>query len=238
MVFMRSYVLGFVLRINDFRESDKIINIYTDKFGKIEVLVRGGKRLTSKLAGKCQPFVLLELFLSSGRFFWHLIGLEIRQLFKNIWRDKNKIEIGTKIILATDSYLQPGKADIKIFKLIFNALVVLNFISSDKSRLVLVSFLIKLADLLGYQPNFKGCIICQKKDLSELKFFHFEKGGLICRTCQAKFKGETISPETVSLLSQMKNKKFAFWLKAALPEEKVLEETEKTIDQFIKWHLR
>ncbi len=235
---MLFHASGFILRMRDFRENDKTMSVYTDQFGKIEILVRGAKRLTSKLAGKCQPFVLLDLTVSPGRFYWHLIGLASRQLFREIWLDRIRLKIGSKILLAVDSYLRLEKKDLKIFKLIFSALAVLNLISPVKAHLILESFLIKMVGLLGYQPNLKSCVFCQKKDSPKLKFFHLSKGGLICETCQNKF-GDRLpfSQEALKILFQMMNEKFAFWLKAPLPEKKFVSEAKEIINQFVIWHL-
>lgn len=235
---MIAHIQGFILKIEDFRENDKIASIYTDQFGKIKVLIRGAKRLTSKLAGQCQPFILLNLTISSGRFWWHLIGLETRQVFLNIWQERLKLEVGTKILIAVDDYLRPEKKDIKIFKLIFSALTVLNLISAEKARLILDSFLLKLIKLLGYQPNLKNCVFCQGKRHDQLKFFHLAKGGLTCATCQNKFGGAVpISWGAFKILSQMAEEKLAFWLKVSLPDERSICEAEKMINQFISWHL-
>lgn len=235
---MTFHVLGFVLKIDDFRENDKIASIYTDRLGKVDMLIRGGKRMKSKLAGKCQPFALLNLVVSPGRFWWHLIGLESAKIFRKIWQDKVKLEVGTKIISAVDVYVKKEKKDINIFKLLLSALMVLDIVSSPRAVLILNSFLIKLISLLGYQPNLKSCVFCQRKYKDGLVFFHFAKGGIVCRQCQKRFRGaEAVSGETIIFLFQMLNKRFLFWSQAPLPREKNIKEAERIINQFILWHL-
>lgn len=231
-------VLGFVLKSEDYRESDKLVDIYTDRFGKIKAIVRGAKKITSKLAGKCQPFILLYLTVSPGRSQWYLVGLEIFRVFYNIWQDSIKLKVGGKILLSVDLYTRPEKVDLNFLKLLFSAFVVLDSISPAKAQVVSVCFLIKMVSLLGYRPNFKKCLFCQEEGLDRLKFFHLARGGVICDKCQAKFGGGlVITPETLKTVTQMLDEKLAFWLKVPLPKEKNINEAEKLIERFMVWHL-
>jgi DNA repair protein RecO (recombination protein O) len=236
---MLYYALGFVLKAEDYRENDKLVDIYTDRFGKIEVIVRGAKRVISKLAGKCQPFILLYLTVSPGHFWWHLASLETSRGFYGIWQDLTKLKVGSKILMSVDSFVRPGKKDQRLFRLIFDAFAALDSTSSAKSKIILICFLIKMVSLLGYQPNLETCLFCRENKVDKLGFFHLAKGGAICKNCQAKFGGGLpITQEALKFLSQALKDKFSFWSGVSLPKNGVVDEAEKIINQFIIWHLQ
>ncbi|HDU1200630.1 TPA: DNA repair protein RecO, partial [Listeria monocytogenes] len=47
---------GIVIRQTSYRESDKIVRMYTREFGKIGVVARGAKKTKSRLAAVTQLF--------------------------------------------------------------------------------------------------------------------------------------------------------------------------------------
>jgi len=80
---------GVILKKQNYRETDQIITIWSDEFGKIRALARGLRKSTSKLAGNLQDLSLVKVELT-GRFPT-IISAEVVQNFKGIRSNLVKI---------------------------------------------------------------------------------------------------------------------------------------------------
>ncbi|MFZ2978199.1 MAG: DNA repair protein RecO, partial [Candidatus Magasanikiibacteriota bacterium] len=58
---------AIVLSRRDFREADQIISLYTLEKGKMEILARGIKKITSKNSAHLEPFSLVEAEIIFGK---------------------------------------------------------------------------------------------------------------------------------------------------------------------------
>ncbi len=62
-------------------------------------------------------------------------------------------------------------------------------------------FEIKLVGILGYQPHFNECVVCEAP--GEHDYIDFNLGGLVCRSCRPQLppeQGMNILPGTVKSL--------------------------------------
>ena len=75
---------AIVLSRRDFRESDQIISLYTKEKGKLELLARGVKKITSKNSAHLEPFSLVDIDIAYGKEFNHLTKVQPIEYFKNI----------------------------------------------------------------------------------------------------------------------------------------------------------
>lgn len=67
---MHSYrVEGIILKRTNFGEADRIITVFAKHYGKLKVLGKGVRRITSRRAGSVELFNQAILFLHKGRNF-------------------------------------------------------------------------------------------------------------------------------------------------------------------------
>lgn len=239
-------IQGIILEIRDWRENDRIVSFYTRDLGKIRVLVRSAKKITSKLSGGlAQPFTLLELSVVQGRNFYHLIGSRKIQEFSRIFKDYKKSILCLEVLSKMDYLLKLRHTDLKIFDLLFKFLEKINKSSEKKIDLLKYAFLIKLISLMGYQPVIKKCLIC-RKSLKQLNqedyFFHLKKGGIICLNCQNKeteidFQQEIkISLSVQQILEKLLYLDFNDILRQKF-QTITFKQTEQVIEKFLHWYL-
>lgn len=55
------------LGYKNFRESDRIVYLYSENFGKLEVLARGSRKIKSKLAPIMEPLILGDYMIARGK---------------------------------------------------------------------------------------------------------------------------------------------------------------------------
>jgi len=233
---------GVILDLDDFREDDRFMTIYTKERGKIRVLIKSAKKITSKLAGFCQPFALLKITIAPGQNFYHLVGAIIQKNWPTLKNDYEKIIIADKVLNIVDQAVEAEKGDKKIFQLIVKFLEALSQIDNSKNLFLKNAFLLKLASFLGYQPQLKYCLKCHQKNIATPIYFNYQQGGLYCAKCQKLSGGNIeVSKSHLILLNQLLYKKFEFWQKRYITSDErqmITKNIEPLLEKFIEWHIR
>ena len=167
-----------VISRRDFRENDQIISFYTKDFGRLDLLAKGIKKITSKLSGNLTLGNLVEIEVANGKEINHLIKINSVNLLQ-----KNKQYLSRQYILnLVYKLVKEQEKDERIFNLLISYLNFLNESSSHNKNEVF-AFLIKLLGYLGYSPQLEKCGEC---GLKEVKIKFDLRSGLICHKCYDK----------------------------------------------------
>ena len=225
---------GIILQIKNYRESDKILVFYSNELGKINILVRGARKIKSKLVGLCQPFVLYKLTIVSGKNFYHLIGGESKNNFLSIGQDFTKIKITNSLLKLIDKLIRRNKRDKTIFALIIKTLQEIDK-TKERTELIASIFILKLLSFLGYRPEIKHCLVCGAKSFNPI-YFNFSRGGIVCPKCYEPLDCIEISQDTLYLLQNMLYKKYEF-LRTININRKDFKKVKKIIKKFLIWHV-
>lgn len=245
------HLSGIVLNKENRREDSQIIYFLSREAGKVEVLIRGARKINSKLAPiVAEPFALLKLVIASGKNNFHLIGGEVKESFRGIFRDEKKI-IQTNTLLKKINKLIKNQPDQKIFSLILKFLKKINHLPSDKIQVINNAFLIKFLAFLGYRPEINRCVICQeliqlkefysvRNDISKGVIFNLTRGGIVCLKHDLKEENADekikISREALTVLQKLLYQDFDSLIKQDFIQ-KDLQTAERVIKNFFDWHL-
>lgn len=193
-------VKGIILKKQNYRESDRLFVIYADKFGKIEALARGVRKIKSRLASHLDFFSIINLMVAPGKTYYQIAGAEIDKNFLNIKSNLTKIILGSHCLEIVDGFVKIGCSDIKIFDLLKDLFFIFNDETKDSLKLYSLTkfFIFKFLTLLGWTPELSKCVRCEKKIISNDNLFDAGRGGLICRTCG--HEGVPISIAAVKIL--------------------------------------
>lgn len=189
---------GVVIKRSNFGEADRILTIFTERFGKIKAFAKGVRKTKSKLAGHLEPFMLVDLMLHEGRTFYTVTGAVIEKDFPNIHSDLSKMAKAFVISELVDSFLGEKEQQEKIFTLYVDSLKTLENYSREINFL---AFEMKIIGLAGFRPELYYCVHCKEKVREEENFWDRKEGGVICGSCQKNFKhGKTVSNNLIKLL--------------------------------------
>lgn len=171
---------AFVLRRSNLRENDQLVSLYTWEKGKIEALVRGVKKITSKNSAYLEPFFLIEAEVVPGKEVNHLTKAVPFFCYKNIFKDLEKLILVRTAFSWLSVLTHNNERDSKVFLLIKSWLEFLDH--ADQSPTALgYSLLANLVAALGFAPSLISCALCNEKN--NLVGFFPSGGGVICRTC-------------------------------------------------------
>ncbi|MBU0597768.1 DNA repair protein RecO [Patescibacteria group bacterium] len=178
---------GIIIKHKNFREADRIITIFTKEFGKIAGLARGARKITSKLAGRCEPFLLSNFIMARGRNYDTITSSEVIEYFHHLKSNNKRLALVQYIGELIDRSAKPSQRDIKIYNLVKEIFEYLeNNNSNSNYPLVIWYFIWRYLSYLGYQPELYECAICHKKVAARRNYFSLKRGGIICYSCQSE----------------------------------------------------
>ena len=195
---------GFVLKKRKYRETSKLITIFSENAGKLNLIAKGVRTPKSKTSAILEPINLIEFvyYDKPTRDLQYISSADFIEDYSNIKSKFEKIKVAYLIIELTDIFSNEGQANTELFNLVLNQLKKLNQeIVSNYS--VLNEFLVKLCEIAGY-PIYAGyCPLCNKViNLSEQKFVLTRNYGLVCFECGSSQNFQiTIGSETKKMLS-------------------------------------
>lgn len=203
-MFIHYRTQGFILKKVDRGEADQLLTIYTKDFGKLEILAKGIRKISSKLRAGVEIFYLSEIEFIQGKTQKTLTDAILIEKFENLRKDLRKLKILYKISEDFDNLVFAQEPDEKIWHLlneIFEKLNNSKLTKNEKIEIFYYYFIWNLLSILGYQPELYHCIFCQKKLTPKKLFFSAKEGGVICHLCQKSVKlKKEIKPETIKLL--------------------------------------
>ena len=178
---MNVKIEGIVLKEMRFKETSKILTIFTPNYGKISAIARGAYRPKSKLTGSIQPFSYNNFIMYKGRNFYYINQVDVIDSFYSIREDINRSMCGAYLLELTDASIFEEEENTRLFQLFKKGLKVLSTLKKDFLKFVL-SYETKHISFLGYKPLLSHCIICGNKKISDFKF-NIDLGGVVCSKC-------------------------------------------------------
>lgn len=176
---MNKNLQGVVLKATDFKENAEIIYLYTPS-GRVNLIVRGSKKINSKTRPFTQPLTLISYRKTSNKELNTLIEGEVADVFLSIKSNIKKMAIAYPLLEKLYLFGDKTLDDQQLFNFSVHILNLLK--TSAYPEVLLVIFEVKLLYLLGLAPRFANCPICNKR--THKGYFSIEVGGLICDDCQ------------------------------------------------------
>lgn len=244
MSFIHYRTKGFFLKSEEKGESDRLFSVFTQDFGKIEVLGRAIRKINSKLRTGADFPYLSEIEFIQGKRHKTLTDAIAVEKFKKITNSQEKLRIMHEMSGILDYLAGFEEKDEEIWNLFGSSLSLLSRSSSlTLNTLIRCFFSWKLFSILGYAPELYSCPICSKKLLPETFYFFPEEGGVVCWKCLKIFPGENklkiaklIGVDAVKILRIIIKKEISCLEKLRISEKdlKNLEEITGFYKEFLK----
>ena len=148
---------GFFLKKSARGEADEIFTVYTEDFGKLRILGKAIRKITSKLKGGAGLFYLSEIEFIQGKTHKTLTDTILIDRFSNIRKDLVKLRIAYRVAEVLDELAVKEERDDKVWQLLNEVFEKLN--SLKKTEIIYHYFFWNLVSILGYQPDISGCSI-------------------------------------------------------------------------------
>ena len=177
---------GIVLRVTNYRESDRILNVLTKERGLIAVTARGSRKPNSKLRAFAEQFTYGEMEVNERAGKLQLSSGTVMESFYPIRESYEQLLSATRVVSAAE-HLAGGTPDNGLFLLLYHALSVIAYGENDPKDAE-ICFVAKLLKLEGVAPALTYCVKCGA-DLRQKKEIRFSNsmGGSVCERCGSAF---------------------------------------------------
>lgn len=222
---------GIVLSVNRYKESSRIINIFTEKRGRINIFASGVLRQKSGLMLATEKFVESEFILrkTANNYYIHLA--EIINSNLEISASLDYYFLGDMICELILKTMPEYMVDERVYALTAQ---VFNIIKTEKiePKLLKLGYLIKYLSFIGFRPQIQECTDCSSRDYSNM-YFSNKIGGIICVNClENKADYVKLNKMEIHLLNRLLYSKFSNY-KAFEFSDEVLLKVEKIIFNYM-----
>ena len=170
---------GIVISSTPFKESSRIINIFTKDMGIIGCIAKGSKSLKSKLRLPSERFAYgtFHMYYKENGLST-LIDGDIKNYFINIKSDILKISYLTYICdLASNVYKESN--DNEVYELMESA--ILKIEDNLDPKIITNVLELQYLSYLGINLNLDNCVKCGSSKIVTLSL---SKGGYVCNNCR------------------------------------------------------
>lgn len=189
-----------ILKYRDVNENDKLLWIFSEKFGKINVMAKGAKKNKSKLMPASLTFCYGNYTLFKGKSMFSMNEGEIINSFQFFLEDLDTLTYASYLCELIDISMVEGESNRQLFKEFVSTFYFIESGIGDIETLAR-AFEIKLLNLTGYALNMDFCVKCRKK-IQVSNYFSYEYYGGICSDCE-KNNGKIISLAAYKTLSYL-----------------------------------
>jgi DNA repair protein RecO (recombination protein O) len=224
---------GVVLKSINLAESDKIITIFTDRMGKIEVAVQGARKPKSKFMSSTQPFCYCEFVVYSGKNLYSLSQSNIIESFQTVLMDLDKLAYGSYILEVIDSLSEKDNKNVTMLALLLKTLYILTH-DEVELRLLRFTFDYKAISIAGFMPQISNCIKCREK-IEDKAYFNIVEGGISCTKCSTPKSQFYLNKDSIQFLHIIKNIKLED-LRNIKYDEKTLLFLQNIFLNYIRYH--
>jgi DNA repair protein RecO (recombination protein O) len=189
---------GFILKKKDRGEANRIFTVYTKDFGKLDLLARAERKITSKLRGGLELFYFSEIEFIQGKHYKTLVDAVPIDNFNNLRKDLKILNVLSKISEVFDSLIRESDPDEKIWNILTEVFKKLN---DTKPEIVYYYFFWNFVSILGYRPELYNCSLCQKKLSAQDVYFNDKEAGLVCGRCEKPTESaKRINPDAIKII--------------------------------------
>lgn len=168
---------GIVISTTDYKESSKIVNLYT-KEGKISVNAKGALNPKKGLLGFITTGNIVS-FVTTDSNTKTLLEYELIRSVYDLNESIDKIKAFGIII----DIIKEISDDINHEKCYDFIKKILLSLKNNDTKKVLSIFLIKMLYIFGINPNLKTCVRCNNDNLVS---FSVHLGGALCNNCSSQ----------------------------------------------------
>lgn len=167
------------------KESSKIVTIYSEQFGKTKVIARGALRKGSSLAGKIETMFLVEAVLDvkKTRTLNIISEVDVLDSFSEIRLNMKLFPYTLSIIEILSQVLDDTESDPTFFNFVVE--MVGSFRNTKIPAIILIFFLLKLSSYLGFKPVFEKCNSGDLNQCSSKVLLSMSDGHVSCKNCSS-----------------------------------------------------
>ena len=138
---------GIILKRRDFGEADRILTVFSQKMGKISVLAKGVRKITSRRAGNVELLNRVLMYLHKGKNFWILTEAVSIDTYQKLKEDLTLSTYAYHIIELVDKLTAENQENFILYDHLIN---LLERLSKNPRQILIRAFEVKILSNLGF----------------------------------------------------------------------------------------
>jgi len=195
---------AIVLKTQNYRETSKILTLYTPNQGRLKVIAKGVRSLSSKFSGILDLLNHLQIvyYYKETRDIQLLSHADLIRAFPVLRGDLRRLPWALAICELVDRTQFGQEANSAFFRLLVESLSGMEEASSPQG--LYFAFLMRFFDLSGIRPRLDRCRKCGLQPPTTRSYFQIKEGGYLCENCvTSKDAGLILSPEALHILRRL-----------------------------------
>ena len=178
---------GIVIKADDYKDSDKLVTIFSAEKGLIRARARGVKKNKAKLTFAVQPFAFIEFMMTERDGFYTIINASSIDQFFNITSDFDNYIFMLACLEVVQKTVKENENQLELFLLLLSSLKLVAY-ENVSSMNVFIKFMIEAMGYLGFSFVFDKCACCENKLNENLVGFSYDYNGLLCSKCVSRLE--------------------------------------------------
>ena len=146
---IRSYkTTAIILKRTNFSEADRLITVFTKNYGKLTLIGKGIRKLTSRKKGHLELFTLTNLQIAKTKSIDIITEAEAIDNFPHLRKNLNRVRIAYLFSELTDKLTAEGQEHQEVYYLLLQSLKTLNSRSAPKT--LIINFEKQILKILGF----------------------------------------------------------------------------------------
>jgi DNA repair protein RecO (recombination protein O) len=170
---------AIILKRFDMGEADRLLTLITPHHGKIEVVAKGARKLTSAKTGHVELFTRADMLIHRGRDLGIVAQAEMTAPYIPL---RDNLTLGAYAAYAAemaDRFTTSGDDDTaRLFTLLDETFE--RLCTDPDPRLALRYYELHLLDVVGFRPELNECVIGHEDVQPEDQYFSNAEGGVVC----------------------------------------------------------
>ncbi len=167
----------------DYRESSKIVTLYSAEYGKFSAIIKAGRSNKSKISGIVDLFNQIEIvyYKKDTRTLQLITQAELINYYKNIKADIDTFKYVSALFELINDLIHENEPNALLYKGLVRILELFEK-SGQNPKLLFVKFFLFFIKELGYELNSNECSLCG--NIFEHDNGHFDLTyGFVCNSC-------------------------------------------------------
>ena len=195
-----------ILRRRNYSDADRILTVFTPRFGKRTLIAKGARKISSRKAGHLELFNHVSLLVAQARTWDIITESATVESFLQLRGDLGAIGRAAYVCELVDAFTAEEDDYEPVWELLLLCLRNLDDGPGKEAEadLLLRWFELQLLRLMGFQPELFSCLGCGE-DLQPVdNFLHLNAGGVFCPECGRTMQGaELVSVSTLKILRHL-----------------------------------
>ncbi|MGC8878117.1 MAG: DNA repair protein RecO [Anaerolineae bacterium] len=202
---------ALILHRTDFGEADRLLHVLTPRLGRLRLLAKGVRKLSSRKAGHVELFTHVNLLVARGSTFDIVSQAEVLEPFRQLHEDLERASMAYYVGELVIRFTEEQDENAPLFHLTLNTFD--RLCTARDPLLALRFFELHTLELTGYRPQLYFCVACQRHLEPVLNYFSPPLGGVLCP--RHKGQAEHMTPLTLPTFKVLRYMQTESWEQVA-----------------------